>query len=134
MQYLLMLYVSEAGWDKLSTAEQEQGVAAYAAYTEALTKASVLKGANRLNPSWSATTVRNANGKAQVQDGPYADSKEQLGGYYLIDVPDLDVALSWAARCPAAGHGVDHGGRRMTATTRAAFKTGQLFKVKEGVD
>jgi len=106
MRYLLMLYVSEAGWDKLSTAEQEQGVAAYAAYTEALTKASVLKGANRLNPSWSATTVRNANGKAQVQDGPYADSKEQLGGYYLIDVPDLDVALSWAARCPAVGHGV----------------------------
>jgi hypothetical protein len=106
MQYLLMLYANEAAWDKLSKAEQEQGVAAYTAYTEALTKASVLQGANRLQPSLSATTVRNANGKTQVQDGPYADSKEQLGGYYLIDVPDLDVALSWAARCPAAGHGV----------------------------
>ena len=106
MQYLLALYVSEAGWDKLSKAEQEQGVAAYTAYTEALTKASVLKGANRLKPSGSATTVRNADGKTQVLDGPYADSKEQLGGYYLIDVPDLDAALSWASRCPTVGHGV----------------------------
>jgi hypothetical protein len=106
MQYLLMLYVNEAGWLKLSKAEQEQGVAAYTAYTEALTKAGVLKGANRLQPSSSATTVRAANGKTQVLDGPYVDSKEQLGGYYLIDVPDLDAALSWAARCPAVGHGI----------------------------
>ena len=106
MQYLMMLYVNEAGWTKLSKAEQEQGVAAYTAYTEALTKAGVLKGANRLKPTLSATTVRTSNGKTQVLDGPYVDSKEQLGGYYLIEVPDLDVALSWAARCPAAGHGV----------------------------
>ena len=106
MQYLLMLYVNEAGWLKLTKAEQEQGVAAYTAYTESLTKAAVLKGSNRLQPSSSATTVRAANGKTQVLDGPYADSKEQLGGYYLIDVPDLDAALSWAARCPAVGHGI----------------------------
>jgi hypothetical protein len=106
MQYLLMLYVNEAGWLKLSKAEQEQGVAAYTAYTEALTKAGVLKGANRLQPTSSATTVRAANSKTQVLDGPYVDSKEQLGGYYLIDVPDLDAALSWAARCPAVGHGI----------------------------
>ena len=106
MQYLLTLYVNEAGWTTLSKAEQEQGVAAYAAYTEALTKAGVLKGANRLQPSSSATTVRITNGKTQVLDGPYVDSKEQLGGYYLIDVPDLDAALTWAARCPAVGHGV----------------------------
>jgi hypothetical protein len=59
-----------------------------------------------LQPSSSATTVRIANGKTQVLDGPYVDSKEQLGGYYLIDVPDLDAALSWAARCPAVSHGV----------------------------
>ena len=106
MQYLMMLYVDEAGWPKLSKAEQEQGIAAYTAYTEALTKAGVLKGSNRLRPTSSATTVRTTNGKTQVLDGPYVDSKEQLGGYYLIDVPDLDAALSWAARCPAAGHGV----------------------------
>jgi hypothetical protein len=106
MQYLLMLYVNEAGWPKLSKAEQEQGTAAYIAYTEALTKAGALKGTNRLQPSSASTTVRTTNGKTQVLDGPYADSKEQLGGYYLIDVPDLDAALSWAARCPTVGHGV----------------------------
>ena len=106
MQYLLILYVNEAGWPKLTKAEQEEGVAAYAAYTAALTKAGVLAGSNRLQPSSAATTVRNVNGKSHVLDGPYADSKEQLGGYYLIDVPDLDAAISWAARCPAASHGV----------------------------
>lgn len=106
MQYMLMLYVNEAGWPKLTKSEQEQGMAAYVAYNEALTRAGVLQGAGRLQPSANATTVRIANGKPQVLDGPYADSKEQVGGYYLIDVPDLDAALSWAARCPAAGHGI----------------------------
>src|SRR5271155_1415638 len=106
MQYVLMLYVNEAGWPKLTRAEQEQGIAAYTAYTEALTKAGALKGAGRLQPSSTATTVRIAGGKPQVLDGPFADSKEQLGGYYVIDVGDLDAALSWAARCPAANHGV----------------------------
>jgi hypothetical protein len=106
MQYLLMAYVDEAGWPKLSKSEQEQGVAAYTAYGEALCSSGVLKGSNRLQPSSVATTVRNTNGKPQVLDGPYVDSKEQLGGYFLIDVPDLDAALSWASRCPAAHHGV----------------------------
>ena len=106
MQYLLTLYADEAGWTNLSKTEQEQGVAAYMAYGEALKAAGAWKGSNRLQPISTATTVRNVNGKAQVLDGPYIDSKEQLGGYYLIDVPDLDAALSWAARCPAVGHGV----------------------------
>jgi hypothetical protein len=90
----------------MTPAEQEQGVAAYRSYTEALTKAGALAGSNRLQPSSAGTTVRVANGKSQVLDGPYADSKEQLGGYYLIDVADLDAAISWAARCPAASHGI----------------------------
>ena len=106
MQYLLILYVNQGGWNTLTKAQQEQGVAAYAAYTEALKKAGVLAGTNRLQPTTVATTVRIANSKPQVLDCPYADSKEQLGGYYLIDVPDLDAAISWAARCPAADHGV----------------------------
>jgi hypothetical protein len=106
MQYLMMLYVNEAGWGKMSKAEQQQGEAAYRAYTEALTKANAIKGMNRLQPSSAATTVRLVDGKSQVLDGPYAEAKEQLGGYFLIDVADLDEALSWAARCPAAGHGV----------------------------
>jgi hypothetical protein len=105
MQYLLMLYVNEAAWPKLTKTEQEQGMAAYMAYTEALTKAGALVRGNRLRPSAAATTVRIANGKSQVLDGPYADSKEQLGGYYIIDVPDMDSALSWATRCPGASTG-----------------------------
>jgi hypothetical protein len=106
MQYLLMLYADEAGWTNMSKSEQEKGMAAYMAYGEALNAAGVYKGSNRLQPVSTATTVRTANGKAQVLDGPYVDSKEQLGGYYLIDVADLDAALSWAARCPCSGHGV----------------------------
>jgi hypothetical protein len=105
MQYLLMAYVDEGGWPKMSKSEQEQGIAAYAAYGEALQTAGVIKGSNRLQPTSTATTVRNTNGKSQVLDGPYVDSKEQLGGYFLIDVPNLDAALSWAARCPAVHHG-----------------------------
>lgn len=105
MQYILMLYVEEAGWSKLTKDEQERGIAAYMAYTEALKKAGVLTGVNRLQASSTATTVRVANGKSQVLDGPFADSKEQLGGYFIVDVPDLDAAISWASRCPAANHG-----------------------------
>jgi hypothetical protein len=105
MQYMLMIYTNESRWKEMTPAEREQGVAAYQAYTEALKKAGVLAGANRLQPASAATTVRVANGKSQVLNGPYADSKENIGGYYLIDVPDLDAALAWAARCPGASHG-----------------------------
>jgi hypothetical protein len=106
MQYLLLLYSNESGWNELTEAQQKEGVAAYHAYTEALRQAGALVGSNRLQDTPSATTVRISNGKSQVLNGPYADTHEQLGGYYLIDVPDLDAALSWAARCPGAHHGV----------------------------
>ena len=106
MQYILLLHANEAGFAKMTPAQQQEGYAAYMAYTEALTKAGAAKGSNRLQPVATATTVRIVDGKTQVLDGPYADSKEQLGGYFLIDVPDLDAALSWAARCPGASHGV----------------------------
>ncbi len=106
MQYVLLIYSNEAGWSKLTQAEQEQGMAAYQAFGEAMTKAGVLKGSNRLRPISTATTVRVVDGKTQVTDGPYAESKEQLGGYFLIDVPDLDAAISWAERCPGASHGI----------------------------
>jgi hypothetical protein len=105
MQYLLMLHSEEAGWDRMTKEQQQQGYAAYMAYTEALKQAGALRGSNRLRPSSAATTVRVANGKPQVLDGPYVESKEQIGGYYLIDVADLDAAISWAARCPGASHG-----------------------------
>ncbi len=73
---------------------------------EAMTKAGVLKSSNGLEPTSAATTVRVANGKTQVLDGPYADSKEQLGGFHIIEVADLDAAISWKARSPTALHGV----------------------------
>jgi hypothetical protein len=106
MQYLLTLYADESGWDQLTPQQQQQGVAAYAAYTEALKSAGALISSNRLRPSGTATTLRTANGKTQVLDGPFADSKEQLGGYYLIEAPDLDAAMQWAGRCPGVQHGI----------------------------
>jgi hypothetical protein len=105
MQYLLMIYGNEA---KMLAASQEaanQRMAAYGAYTEAMKKAGVYLGGNRLKPTSSASNVRVTDGKTQVLDGPYVETKEQLAGYYLIDVSDLDAALSWAARCPGASHG-----------------------------
>jgi hypothetical protein len=106
MQYLLTLYSDESGWDNMTPEQQKQGVAAYAAYSEALKSAGVLVGSNRLRPSSTATTLRATNGKTQVLDGPFVDSKEKLGGYFLIEVPNLDAALSWAGRCPGVQHGV----------------------------
>src|SRR5262245_51280418 len=106
MQYMLMTYVQEGGWNKMSPEDQERGMAAYMAFTEALTKAGVLKSHGRLQPSATATTVRAKEGRPQVLDGPYLDSKEQLGGYFFIEVADLDAAIAWAARCPAVDHGV----------------------------
>jgi hypothetical protein len=105
MKYMLLVYSNEAGMQAAAKADVEQMMAAYGAYVEALKKAGVEAGMDRLQQSTSATTVRIANGKTQVLDGPYAESKEQLGGYFIIDVPDLDAALSWAARCPGASHG-----------------------------
>lgn len=106
MQYILMDYVNEAGWPQLTRSEQEHWLGAYRAYMEAMTKAGVLRSSEGLQPTSSATTVRVADGKTQVLDGPYADSKEQLGGFHIIEVADLDAAIAWAARSPTALHGV----------------------------
>ncbi|MBV8840146.1 MAG: YciI family protein [Alphaproteobacteria bacterium] len=105
MQYLLMIYGNEANMLAASKEQTGEVLAAYTAYTEALTKAGVIRGGERLRPTAESTTVRVKDGKTNVFDGPYADTKEQLGGFYLIDVPDLDAALSWAARCPGASYG-----------------------------
>lgn len=106
MQYILLDYVVEAGWPQLTRGEQERWLGAYQAYMEAMTQAGVLRSSNGLHPSSAATTVRVADGKAQVLDGPYADSKEQLGGFHIIEVADLDAAIAWAARSPTALHGI----------------------------
>ena len=105
MQYLLMVYANEQGWNQLTPEQQREGMAAYMAYTEALKQSGAYVGSNRLQDTPSATTVRVANGKSQVLNGPYADTREQFGGYYLIEAPDLDAAIAWASRCPAATYG-----------------------------
>ena len=105
MQYMLLLYVDHNAFQKMTPEQQGQGLAAYKSFMEALTKSDALKASGRLQPTSTATTVKVTNGKTQVLNGPYAETKEQLAGYFLIDVPDLDGALSWAARCPGSSHG-----------------------------
>jgi len=106
MKYILMDYVNEAGWPAIPRPEQERWLGAYNAYLEAMAKAGVLRSTQGLQPTAAATTVRVVQDKTQVLDGPYADSKEQLGGFHIIDVPDLDAAIAWAARSPTALHGI----------------------------
>jgi hypothetical protein len=105
MEYMLLIHADPKGFEKLTETQLAQAMAAYGAFTEALSKAEVLRGSNRLRPAETATTVRVRDGKTEVLNGPFIETREQLGGYFLIDVPDLDAALSWAARCPGAGHG-----------------------------
>jgi hypothetical protein len=106
MEYMLLIYSDYSRFEAMSASQKSERVAAYGAYTEALQKAGVLRGVNRLRPVQAATTVRLNSGKTEVLNGPYAETREQLGGYFLIEVPDLDTALSWAARCPGASHGI----------------------------
>lgn len=105
MKYLLSIYASEAEEDQMSPEAMGQVMQAYGAYTEALVKAGALQAGERLRPSTDATSVRVRGGKTEVLNGPYAETREQLGGYYVIDVADLDAALSWAARCPTSSYG-----------------------------
>ena len=105
MRYMLMIYGDEAAEAKIPPAEIGPLMGAYQAFTEALRGAGALLDSDRLRPTSDATTVRVVNGETKVLDGPYADTKEQLGGYYCIEAPDLDAALKWAARCPGAKYG-----------------------------
>lgn len=90
---------------KARAADGAAMMAAYGAYTQAMREAGVYVGGERLHPSSSATVVRAKDGKPSVLNGPYAEIKEQLGGYYVIEVADIDAAINWAARCPGAQHG-----------------------------
>jgi hypothetical protein len=102
MKYLLLIYEDDA--DRV--ANMDERMPNCAAYAEAMKKAGIYLGGERLRAMSTATTVRVAGGKTRVVDGPYAEAKEQLAGFHMIDVPDLDTALAWAARCPSASRGV----------------------------
>jgi len=105
MQYLLLIHGSEAVENAMSEQKMGEVMAAFGAYTEALKKSGVYVGSNRLQPAATATTVQVRDGKTSVLNGPYAETREQLGGYYLIEVPDLAAANDWASRCPSAAWG-----------------------------
>ena len=105
MQYMIMNYIPAAQADAAPASGPHADMDAWNAYSKAMIDAGVMRGGNALKPGFTATTVRLRDGSREVHDGPYSDSKEELGGYYVIDVPDLDAALQWAARNPAAVHG-----------------------------
>jgi hypothetical protein len=105
MKYALLIYGDEGNAPTADDGAVHRISPAYQAYLAEMQKAGVIVGGERLRPAASATTVRTAGGKTQVLDGPYAESKEQLGGFFILDVPDLDAAVSWAARCPTASTG-----------------------------
>jgi len=105
MRYSLLLNYSEAGGAQVSAEAMAERQAAFDAYANSLDAAGVLLSADVLQPTAASTTVTARGGSLQVQDGPFADTKEQLGGVFLIDVPDLDAALAWAEKCPATQWG-----------------------------
>ena len=100
MRYMMLIHHDEAAKD---AADQQALGADYAAFNEALKK--VGQPGQGLQPSKNATTIRVKNGKTEVLDGPYADTKEQFAGYFTVDVPDLDQAIVWATRCPSSKYG-----------------------------
>ena len=102
MQYLLLIYGNESQFGKLPEAEHGKITQEYMDFTKSIAGSGHYKGGNELDRTSTATTVRVRDGKRLVTDGPFAETKEQLGGYYVINVPDLDAALEWAARIPAA--------------------------------
>ena len=105
MQYLLLIHADEREWPAMSEDERRRIVAEYAAVTGEMRERGAYVGDNRLAPTSTASTVRVRDGEDVVTDGPFAETKEQLGGYFLIDVESLDEALEWAARLPTARRG-----------------------------
>ena len=101
MQYMLLIYEDDAK----RVANMDEWMPTCAAYAQAMQKAGIYVTGNRLRGTTTATSVSVRDGKTHVIDGPYAEAKEQLGGFHIIDVPDLDTALAWAARCPSASRG-----------------------------
>ena len=105
MQYMILIYEDEKQFASLPEAEMNKVFAEYMQYSKDLAAAGVLRGGAALQPIATATTVRIRGGKTATTDGPFAETKEQLGGYYIIDVANLDDAIKWAAKCPGAPSG-----------------------------
>lgn len=105
MKYLCLIYSDETKWQTMSGADIATMMAEYGAFTESVKKSGQYLGGNRLQPTTAATTVRIRNGKLSTTDGPFAETKEQLGGYYLIEAKDLNEAIQVGSRIPGARFG-----------------------------
>ncbi|HEY7097061.1 MAG TPA: YciI family protein [Terriglobales bacterium] len=105
MQFLLLIYGSERHWDTKDSGERDKILAEYNAYTKSIAESGHLRGANELDVTTTASTVRVRDGKQLLTDGPFAETKEQLGGYYLVEAKDKKEALALAARIPSARWG-----------------------------
>ena len=105
MQYLLLIYGNEAHWSTLNDSERDSIYQEYGQYTGSIHQTGHYRGGNELAETSTATTVRVRDGKRSVTDGPFAETKEQLGGYYLVEAADLDEAISLAERIPSVRWG-----------------------------
>jgi hypothetical protein len=105
MQYMLLIYGDQNSWDALSEEERGQIFHAYNSFTQELQGAGATVAGDALQPTQTATTVRVRNDETLTTDGPFAETKEQLGGYYLVEANSLDEAIEWAAKIPGARHG-----------------------------
>jgi len=105
MRYMLLINSDESCYETMTEEDGAKLMADYGTFTSYLQKAGALVGSDRLQPSTTATTVRVRDGQTLTTDGPFAETKEQFGGYYTIEVKDLDEALTWAARVPSATYG-----------------------------
>ena len=105
MQYLLLIYRNEADLGKLGADDRKQMMADYGAFTQSIIQSGHFAAGDGLQPTTTATTVRVRDGKTLTTDGPFAETREQLGGYYLVEAKDLDEALAIAARIPGARYG-----------------------------
>ena len=105
MQYLLLIYGTESHWAKQDPSDRDKMLEEFSQFTQSIAKSGHLRGGNELDTTSKATTVRLRDGKRLVTDGPFAETKEQLGGYYLVEAKDLDEAIGLAARIPSVRTG-----------------------------
>src|SRR3981081_1368219 len=105
MQYLMMIYQNEAEYGKIDAATSKKMLEEYGAFTQSIIQSGSFKGGDRLQPTTTATTVRVRDGKTLTTDGPFAETREQLGGSYLVSAKALDAALAIATRIPGAKTG-----------------------------
>ena len=105
MQYLLLIYSAENEWESMHPSEYDKIMKEYMDYSKSIAQSGHYRGGNELDTTRKAKTVRVRNGKSMVSDGPFAETKEQLGGYYLVEAKDVQEALSLAARIPSSRYG-----------------------------